>query len=203
MLALLAGTATAFALTEALKLDRTPVARPKFDVVFSPVCSCRRERARLPVRFRKADTVDAAIVSDGGDHVRTLTEGRRQPRGRFVYVWDGRDDDGAVVPDGSYRLRLSFDSDGRTIELPNEIRVDTEPPSLQVQRVLQDPLTVVARSNERARLLLLVDGRIDARGSYEDSGPIRVVAGSDLLGALSVMAEDAAGNRSQPVELDR
>jgi hypothetical protein len=203
MLALLAGTATAFALTEALKLDRTPVARPKFDVVFSPVCSCRRERARLPVRFRKADTVDAAIVSDGGDHVRTLTEGRRQPRGRFVYVWDGRDDDGAVVPDGSYRLRLSFDSDGRTIELPNEIRVDTEPPSLQVQRVLQDPLTVVARSNERARLLLLLDGRIDARGSYEDSGPIRVVTGSDLLGALSVMAEDAAGNRSQPVELDR
>ena len=203
MLALLAGTATAFALTEALKLDRTPIARPKFDVSFSPVCDCRRERARLPVRFRSQQTVDAVVVDGDGNPVRSLETGTRHPRGRFVYVWDGRDDDGAVVPDGSYRLRLSFDSDGRTIELPNEIRVDTEPPSLQVQRVLQDPLTVVARSNEHARLLLLLDGRIDARGSYEDSGPIRVVDDSDLLGALSVMAEDAAGNRSQPVELDR
>jgi FlgD Ig-like domain len=203
MLALLAGTATAFALTEALKLDRTPIARPKFDVSFSPVCDCRRERARLPVRFRSQQTVDAVVVDGDGNPIRSLETGTRHPRGRFVYIWDGRDDDGAVVPDGSYRLRLSFDSDGRTIELPNEIRVDTEPPSLQVQRVLQDPLTVVASSNERARLLLLLDGRIDARGSYEDSGPIRVVTDSDLLGALSVMAEDAAGNRSQPVELDR
>jgi hypothetical protein len=202
MLALLAGTTTAFALTEALKLDRTPIGRPKFDVTFSPVCDCRRERARLPVRFRSQQTVDAVIVDGDGNPIRSLEIGTRHSRGRFVYVWDGRDEDGVVVPDGSYRLRLSFDSDGRTIELPNEIRVDTEPPSVQVQRVLQDPLTVVARSNERARLLLL-DGRIDARGSYEDSGPIRVVTGSDLLGALSVMAEDAAGNRSQPVELDR
>ena len=208
MLALLAGTATAFALTEALKLDRTPVARPKFDVVFSPVCSCRRERARLPVRFRKADTVDAAIVSDGGDHVRTLTEGRRQPRGRFVFLWDGQDDSGRVVPDGSYRLRLSFESDGRTIDLPNEIRVDTEPPRLEILRVAEGPLTVVARTNERARLLLVVNAFLKpsllTRTRFQDAGVMRLVwagPGVPPRALPAVVAQDPAGNRSTTVAL--
>ena len=207
MLALLAGTATAFALTEALKLDRTPIARPKFDVVFSPVCSCRHETARLPVRFRKADTLDAVIVSDEGDHVRTLTKGRRQPRGRFVFLWDGTDDSGRVVPDGSYRLRLSFESDGRTIDLPNEIRVDTEPPRLEILRV-EDSLTVVARTNERVRLLLIVDAFVKPsllkRTRFQDAGVMRLVWAGSAGGPrapLAVVAEDTAGNRSIPMAL--
>jgi hypothetical protein len=207
MLALLAGTTTAFALTEALKLDRTPIARPKFDVAFSPVCMCARDTARLPVRFRKADTVDAVIVSDGGDAVRALAQGR-QPRGRFVFRWDGRDDDGRVVPDGSYRLRLSFENDGRTIELPNEIRVDTEPPTLEVLRVAEDPLTVVARTNERARLLLLANAFVRpsllARSRFQDAGVMRLVWAGSAGGpraSLTVVAQDTAGNRSTPAEL--
>ena len=207
MLALLAATTTAFALTEALKLDRTPIARPKFDVVFSPVCMCARDRARLPVRFRKADTVDAVVVTEAGDAVRTLAHGR-QRRGRFVFLWDGRDDDGQVVPDGSYRLRLTFENDGRTIELPNEIRVDTEPPRLEVLRVAQDPLTVVARTNERARLLLVVDASVKpsplARSRFQDAGIIRLVWAGSAAGpraSLAVVAQDPAGNRSTPVDL--
>jgi hypothetical protein len=36
LLALLAGTTTAFAMTEALKLEQTPVSRPRFKSVYSP-----------------------------------------------------------------------------------------------------------------------------------------------------------------------
>jgi len=43
LLALLAGTTTAFALTEALKLEKSPVSRPRFKSVFSPTCACPRE----------------------------------------------------------------------------------------------------------------------------------------------------------------
>jgi FlgD Ig-like domain len=207
MLALLGGTTAAFALTEALKLDRTPIARPRFDVAFSPVCMCARDTARLPVRFRNTGTVQAVVVSERGDPVRELANGR-QPRGRFVFLWDGRDDDGQVVPDGSYRLRLSFENEDRAIELPNEIRVDTEPPRLEILRVAEDPLTVVARSNERARLFLVADAFLKpsllARSRFQDAGVMRLVweasAGAPRA-SLAVVAQDPAGNRSTPVEL--
>jgi hypothetical protein len=213
MLALLAGTTTAFALTEALKLDRTPITRPKFDVLFSPVCMCRKDAARLPVSFRKADTIDAAIVS-GGDSVRTLAQGRTQPRGHFVFLWDGRDDAGQLVPDGSYHLRLSFAGDGRTIELPNEIRVDTTPPTLELLSLevpepgSTDPLIASARSNERSRLLLYVDDELAARGRFGGPGVIRLVwvsaAEDPRLSsgrhALTLVAKDRAGNGSLPTE---
>jgi FlgD Ig-like domain len=212
LLALLAATTTAFALTEALKLDRTPITRPTFDVVFSPVCMCRTEAARLPVRFRHADTIDAVVVTEGGEVVRALVEGRRQPRGRFVFRWDGRDDAGRVVADGSYRLRLAFQDDGRTIELPNQIQVDTTPPMLELLSLevpepgSVEPLTASARVNERSGLLLYVDEEIVARGSYQGPGVIRLVwAGapddrrlSSGRHALTLVARDRVGNRSQP-----
>jgi FlgD Ig-like domain len=214
MLALLAGTTTAFVLTEALKLDRTPIARPKFGVVFSPVCMCYRDTARLPVSFRRAETIDAVVLSEGGDSVRTLAQGRKQPRGRFVFLWDGRDDTGRLVDDGSYRLRLTFDEDGRTIELPNEIRVDTTPPTLDLLSLevpepgSMDPVTASARSNEKSRLLLYLDGRLAVRGTLQGPGVIRLVwagAAADRRlssghHALTLVARDYAGNRSLPTD---
>jgi hypothetical protein len=208
MLALLAATTTAFALTEALKLDRTPVARPKFNVVFSPVCDCGRATARLPVKFKKADTIDAVVVDGGGDAVRTLALGQRLPRGRFVFRWDGKDAAGQVVPDGTYHLRLSFANEGRTIELPNKIRVDTNPPSVEIISVAEDPLTVVARTNERARLLLLVEAfakpSLLTRSRFENAGVMRLVWTGSTGGpkaSLAIVAQDLAGNRSTPAEL--
>ena len=214
MLALLAATTTAFALTEALKLDRTPIPRARFDVVFSPVCMCRGDTARLPVGFRRADTIDAVVVAEGGQPVRTLARGRKQLSGRFVFRWDGRDDAGRIVSDGSYRLRLGFGEDGRTIELPNEIRVDTTPPTLELLSLevpepgSTDPLTASARSNELSRLVLYVDGEPAARGSFQGPGVIRLVwvtaAGDPRLSsgrhALTLVAKDRVGNRSLPSE---
>ena len=42
--------------------------------------------------------------------------------------WDGRDDDGEVVPEGSYTPRIRLPDEQRLIEMPNPIRVDTTPP---------------------------------------------------------------------------
>ena len=136
LLALLAGTTTAFALTEALKLEKSPVSRPRFKAVFSPTCACPQETARLAVRLRDADTIDAVIVDDGGNPVRTLVSRERYAPGRTVFRWDGRDDRGEIVPDGTYRLRLNFAEADRTILIPDTVRVDTRPPAIELVRIM-------------------------------------------------------------------
>lgn len=171
-LALLAGTTTAFALTEALKLERSPVSRPRFKSVFSPTCACPRETARLAVTVRDADTIDAVIVDEDGNSVRTLAFGEPYGPGRTVFRWDGRDDRGEVVPDGAYRLRLHFAEADRTIVIPDTVRVDTRPPtidlvSLEPRRLERggEGTTIVVRLNGPARPLLLADGDLVLRGS--------------------------------------
>ena len=72
VVALLVGTAAAFAVTERLKLVRSPIAAPEIDRVFSPVCDCERDEAAIAFRLREADRVDLAIVDGDGDVVRTL-----------------------------------------------------------------------------------------------------------------------------------
>ena len=106
VVALLVGTAAAFAVTERLKLVRSPIAAPEIDRVFSPVCDCERDEAAIAFRLREADRVDLAIVDGDGDVVRTLVRSRSAPVGRLEASWDGRDDAGNVVPEGAYRPRV-------------------------------------------------------------------------------------------------
>lgn len=128
-LALIAATAAAFAWTESLKLERLPVVGPRFPESFSPVCACRTETAQLTLRFRVTDTVDADILDDEGEVVRSLGERRVQP-GLVTFEWDGRNDEGRVVPDAPYRLRVELEDKRRTIVIPNRIFVDTVPPEI-------------------------------------------------------------------------
>lgn len=125
---LLAATTAAFAVTEALKLERAPIGRARFTVTFFPACACSRATARLSLQLRKSDTLDATVLDADDDFVRTLlTESRRSP-GRIVLRWDGRDDGGTVVPDGRYRLRVHLARAGRTIVVPKVVRVESGRP---------------------------------------------------------------------------
>jgi FlgD Ig-like domain len=217
VLTLLAGTTVAFVLTEELKLERSPITRPRLDRVFGPTCSCPQRTARLVFRLRRADTIDAVIVDADGAAVRTLASGRRYAPGRLVFRWDGRNEDGAVVPDGPYRLRLRFAQERRTIVVPNVVRVDTEPPAVELvslaPRVLspdgdsrRDTARVAFRLGERARPLLLVDGRqaYRARVHAARSAAFRwpgTVAGRPLPAGrytVTLRAQDLAGNVSEP-----
>ena len=56
---------------------------------------------------------------------------RDEPRGRVSYTWDGRDEAGRIVPEARYRPRVRIEEHGRTIVLPNPIRVDTTPPRIR------------------------------------------------------------------------
>jgi hypothetical protein len=217
VLALLAGTAAAFAVTERLKLVRSPIAAPRIDKTFSPVCDCPQERALVSFRLRRADDVDLAIVDGDGDVVRTLFTGRGFPVGTVAETWDGRDDAGRIVPEGSYRPRVHLERERRTIVLPNPIRVDVTPPRIRITEVRpsdafspdgdgrNDKLQVFYAIDEPAKALLYVDGRRVVRTRFSrqedklewfgvrDGRPLR--AGRQRL---ELRAEDTAGNVGPP-----
>ena len=158
-LALIAATAAAFAWTESLKLERLPVVGPRFPESFSPVCVCPSETAKLTLRFRVTDTVDADILDAEGEVVRSLGERRVRP-GLVTFDWDGRNDEGRIVPDAPYRLRVELEDKRRTIVIPNQIFVDTVAP-----RVVEMRANLLAFSPDG-------DNRADVvRIAYRADGP--------------------------------
>ena len=170
VVALLGATAAAFAVTERLKLERSPITGTRVDKVFSPVCECARDVAVISFRLRKPGRVTVDILDSAGRSVRTLVRDRAEEAGRVSYTWDGRDNADRVVPEGRYRPRVELEEHGRTIVLPNPIRVDTTPPRIRLVRLFprvfspdgdgrRDRVTAWYELDELARAMMLVDGQ--------------------------------------------
>jgi hypothetical protein len=214
VLGLLGGTATAFAVTESLKLELSPITAPRIDKVFSPVCGCETAEATIRFRLREGDRLTVSIV-DGDEVVRTLVRSEPERAGDVEYSWDGRDDAGDVVPEGSYRPRVHLDDQRRTIELPNPIRVDVTPPRIRLVRARpavispdgdgrSDRVQIAYAVNERAHGMLFVDGRREVYTYRQPrEGVMSWYASRRGRGVkpgryrLAVAATDTAGNVSR------
>jgi hypothetical protein len=216
VLGLLGGTAAAFAITEGLKLEKSPIYGTHLDKLFSPTCDCPTDVAHVSFRLRHGDTMTATIITPQGDTVDTIAHHYFR-RGRFKpLAWNGRDAMGNVVPDGLYKLRIHLAKRHQTITLPNTIQVDTKPPSIVVKRVVprvfspdhdgrREYVTISYTVSGSARPLLYVDGRQVGRGRLtRGTGNIHWYGG--LHGEtyppgvyrVSLRAEDRAGNISPP-----
>jgi hypothetical protein len=206
---LIVATATAFAVTQRLKLEPSPISKTRVSDIFSPVCRCATKTAKIEFSLRRADHLRIAVRTGSGDV--TVASGSF-PRGDVRVRWDGRDASGELVPDGIYYPLVELQRAGRTIDLPNPIRVDTLKPSIRLIRLRPrvfrpglDKLKVTYRVSEHAHALLLVDGRrivLTAskrlRGRLQWYGrvngrPIR--AGRHKV---KLVAVDLAGNLSAP-----
>ena len=130
---LLGATAAAFVVTERLKLEPSPITHVFVTKVFSPTCECDTDLGVIAFRLRKANRVTLAIADHGRHTIRTLVGPVARHRGEFSATWDGRDADGAVVPDGVYRPLVHLRH--RTILMPNSIRIDTTPPRVRVTSI--------------------------------------------------------------------
>lgn len=213
VVALLAATAAAFALTQGLKLQKSPIFGTRVQPVFSPVCDCPKQTARIAFKLRKADRLDISIV-DGGEVVRTIERGKRYPKGPVVIRWDGRDDAGRILPEGDYRPRIHVRSEHQTITLPNPIRIDVTPPVIHDvtvrPRVISpdgdrrsDKLTVHYRLSEDGRGVLFVNGKRRALTRFPRTdetivwnGKVRGRPVRQGVYAIQLLAFDQAGNRS-------
>ncbi len=170
VLALLVGSAVAFGVAERLKVEKSPVTGTVVDKVFSPVCRCPQRRALISFRLRRADRLQLSLLDDEGREIRTLVDGERAARGPHEFFWNGRDDEGTLVPEGRYRPKVELGRADRTIVLPNPIAVDATRPTIRVVSVRPralspdgdghgDIVRVRYRANEPVHGLLFVNGR--------------------------------------------
>jgi hypothetical protein len=202
-------TATAFAVTQRLKLEPSPISQTRVSDTFSPVCRCPSRAANIDFSLRKADQVRIAVRTPSGEV--TVAEGSFAP-GDVHARWDGRGASGELVPDGIYYPLVQLERAGRTIDLPNPIRVDTIRPSIKFTSLTPrafrpgtEKLKVTYTVSEHAHALLFVDGRrrvftygTRLRGRLQWYGKVRGHVLRPGRHKLKLVAEDLAGNRSAP-----
>jgi hypothetical protein len=158
---LLIATAGAFLAAEALKLAKPPIRVPRHGFLFatfSPVCGARCPTRAAVVRFTlvKPGRLSVDVIDSSGTVVRHLMPERYARRTQTIR-WDGNDDTGTRVADGTYHLRLHLR--GRRYDMPNPIVLDTVAPTLRLSvrnRVFSpdgdghaDRVAISYRSNEQ------------------------------------------------------
>ena len=216
VLALLAATATAFAVTEGLKLERTPIFGTDVAPIFSPACNCEKQTAAIDFKLRKRERLTVWIERDG-KRVATIVPGKNYRVGPVRLAFDGFTDSGRLLPDGTYIPVVHLGRSHRTIHLPNPIVLDTTPPEVTVQHPLhavispdrdgrKDRFTVPYSLNERAHGILVVGNqRVQytrtqkEKGELEWNGRLDGHAVRPRNYVLSISAQDTAGNKAKPV----
>ena len=206
---LLAATATAFAVTERLKLEDSPVLGTRITALFSPK-SHKNGEAIIRFRLRREEDIRLDIVDDQGTVVRRALGTGVFGAAFHQFAWDGRNDAGQIVPDGVYHVQLQLKDEDRTIEFPSTVRVDSTPPTIEKvetgHRLFSpdgdhraDHVNVHYTFNEQAYAILYVDGkrvgqsyRKKAIGSYPWYGHGK--RPGDYR--LALAARDLAGNKA-------
>ena len=210
VLALLAATAVAFAITERAKVELSPILRTKVDPVFSPDGKSIPD-AHIRFRLRTRERISVWIEDSHGRDVRNLLTNRTFKGGSNLdLLWDGVADNGIVEPDGVYLPVVKLPH--RTFVLPSPIRLDTKPPVITVHHPLypiispdgdgrHDTFRVHYRLSEPAHAILSVRGdRVEFTLHQKLTGEL--VWNGTLKGRparpgrylLTVSAQDVAGN---------
>lgn len=212
-------TAAAFAITEHLKLIKSPIYAPIVTKSFSPVCHCASENATISFRLRHSDHVTVTIVDSGGNIVDRVASDVAEPKGAIAtFPWDGRTATG-IAPDGSvYQPQVELSKDPRTILMPNKIVVDTSTPKVISASVGAGPLIAGSQHgiavryefSEKAHASLYLRGRrvlLGRRTRPRDKVKWNGKAGGKTLKpgryVLEVAAVDLAGNETPPAERKR
>ena len=176
---IVAATIAAFFVTQQLKGEFPLVLRfAASPNSLSPNGDGVRDETLVGFDLSEPAKVTFSVVDSEGQEVRTLVDDR-QLKGdvKHRYYWNGRDDDGKRVPDGTYHLRVIRRDEGRVINSIKTIRVDTERPRV---RIISARPGVIAPGDRRTRVRIRYDGPRNGAPEFRifrtDEGPPRVVA---------------------------
>ena len=127
---LLLATAAAFAITEHLKLEKSPIGGIQVSKFLAPGCGCENAKATIGVRLRHADRVTVRILDAHNKSVATLVTNQPEPKGHVVFTWHGRTDLGRKAPDGRYWPEIALPT--HKFLLPDAINLDTKAPLVKL-----------------------------------------------------------------------
>jgi hypothetical protein len=164
---LLVATASAFAATERLKLEDSPVFGTRIPPLFSP----KKGEARIAFQLRREESIQLDVADESGTIVRHGIGSGIFGQAGHQFAWDGRNDQGRIVPDGLYHVELKLRDEGRTIEFPSAVRADSAPPAIDEVKIRHgvfspdgdkraDWVDVHYRFSEPAYALLYVNGKL-------------------------------------------
>jgi flagellar hook assembly protein FlgD len=134
--------------------------------------------------------VQLDILEPAGTIVSTPFQGEL-PVGPHTLDWDGTAN-GAVLPDGKYTALFTLTDTLGAVQIPFPITIDTHPPALTIK----DARTLAFTLDEPATVTAVVNGQTivlaEPKGTF-------LVPFTGTAPSFSAQAQDAAGNRSQPV----
>ena len=156
------------------------------------------DTATVSYRLSEEANVSAQVIGEGGGLVRTLFSEEKQTAGQHILTWDGTDDLGRRVMDGTYQVNVSAQGTLRSKTSNAKIQVDTRPPDLQLlnmtegERVREDVVAIEGLTEANATVVVsgvFLPIPVDAQGRFRTQR--RLTEGLNLV---EVRASDLAGN---------
>ena len=131
---LVLATIAAFFVTQQLKSEFPLVIRfAAGPTDISPNGDGFRDSSKLGFDLSEPADVTFAIADEEGHEVRRLVDKRvLAGDAKHRFTWNGRDDEGRIVPDGSYTMRVVRRAEGRVINSIKKVDVDTRPPAVAI-----------------------------------------------------------------------
>lgn len=144
--------------------------------LFSPNGDNERDTAVVSIRFDKPGRLTLEVRDGEGRTVATLARNKARPRGSRPTKWDGTDDAGVVLLDGTYVLNLRSSSGRREFNRSRKITIDTVPP--RPEQMTVESAALAGPDGGQCRLTLTVAdaGSVEisaaAFGAAADAAPI-------------------------------
>ncbi len=197
-------------MTEELKLEPDPIARPRITPTFSPTCRCETQTAQIRRSAAADRRLTLTILNQNGEVVRTLLDNGSFGRGNDTSGSDGRRVRRGGVA-GQLQAPRRLGQLDRAIEFPRRTGSTRRLPELEVTRLrpraispdvtgAPTRLTIRYRASEPVNALLLVGTRREVKTALRRTRIDRLAAERAAGEARTAFGRRGrrGGNRSRP-----